>query len=59
MAEALSLGLVFESTGFRSQLREASMSSQTGEFWLNETDLSVDDYIYIYIYICVPVMVLI
>ena len=27
------------------------MSSHTDEFWLNETDLSVDDYIYIYIYI--------
>ena len=26
------------------------MSSHTDEFWLNETDLSVDNYIYIYIY---------
>ena len=29
------------------------LSSHTDEFWLNETDLSVDDYIYIYIYGCV------
>ena len=27
------------------------MSSHTDEFWENETDLSVNDYIYIYIYI--------
>ena len=27
------------------------MTSHTDEFWSNETDLSVDDYIYIYIYI--------
>ena len=40
--------IYIESTGFRSQLRETSMSSHTDEFWLNETDLSVDDFIYIY-----------
>ena len=27
------------------------LSNYTDEFWKNETDLSVDDYIYIYIYI--------
>ena len=45
----MSIALIKEE-GFRSQLREASMSTHTDEFWLNETDLSVDDYIYIYIY---------
>ena len=40
--------LAFESTGFRSQLRDSSLSSHTEEFWLIETDLSVDDNIYIY-----------
>ena len=43
--------LAFESTGFRSQLRESCMSSHTDEFWENETDLSVDANMYIYIYI--------
>ena len=30
---------------------EKLLSSHTDEFWENETDLAVDDYIYIYIYI--------
>ena len=45
------LGLAFQSTRFRFQLRESSLSGHIEEFWLNETGLSVDDYIYIYIYI--------
>ena len=32
------------------------MSCHTDEFWWNETDLSVDDYIYIYIYIYIYVV---
>ena len=40
--------MAFESTGFRSQLWEANMSSHTEEFWSNETDMSVDDYRDIY-----------
>ena len=37
---------VFESTGFRSQLQEFSLSSHTDEFWWTETDLSVDANMY-------------
>ena len=33
--------------GFNPSYRKL-MSSHTDEFWLNETDLSVDDYKYIY-----------
>ena len=47
VAQEYNLGLAFESTGFRSQLRKASMSSHTDEFWSNKTDLFVDYYIYV------------
>ena len=33
------------------------MSSHTDEFWLNETDLSVDDYIYFHMRACVMVII--
>ena len=32
MADGYRVGLAFESTGFRSQLQEANMSSHTDEF---------------------------
>ena len=38
-------------TWFRYPQREASMSSHTDDFWLNETDLCLDDCMYVHIYV--------